>query len=226
MTIIEMMLLGFAFFIIIIISTFYVVLTAPVGLPFLRAKLKKKALLILSGVDGQVRLIPAIYKHGTYTTSEPPYTFLQFKDARPQHISGITTLFVHDAWGIASDPEMQSSLQTLHDQGITTYDELLAAVDTGELKRDDPIVSPAFHIHNVGDILDYMRSVQSPVAISALIEERISTIAHGYLVKFEELTNFAPEKPAIGVGAMIAISVVLLILAAGAYLVFQGNPFG
>jgi len=46
-------------------------------IPYLRAKLQKRDIVIMIGKDSKVRLIPAKYSSGVYTTSTPPYSFIQ-----------------------------------------------------------------------------------------------------------------------------------------------------
>lgn len=41
-------------------------------IPYLRAKLQKRDIVIMIGKDSKVRLIPAKYSSGVYTTSTPP----------------------------------------------------------------------------------------------------------------------------------------------------------
>ena len=86
---------GFFIFTIIFIACFVIV--QPVAVPYALARLQKKDILIISGHDGKIQLVPAKYSANIYTTTSLPYSFLADKDAKVYTMGGNPTVIVNES---------------------------------------------------------------------------------------------------------------------------------
>lgn len=147
-------------------------------LPYIRAKLDKKDILFLIGKDNKVRLIPAKYSSGMYTSTKPPYSFIQ-RVPKSYRFGELSAVFVHDGWGVVLDPDMLEALRTLSDKGYTTYESLAEALENGDLVEEDIIRIHAFKDIEFHTIMDYVGEL-SPGQIRAHLDERMASFIEQY----------------------------------------------
>ena len=201
----------FAFaMILLIIFTFIAVAFSwlqPV-LPYAMAKLKKKDVLIVLGKDNRVRFIPAKYSSGVYTTSTPPYSFIQ-RVPKAYRLGTLNAVLVHDGWGIVVDPDMNEALRVLHEQGYTTYDKLEEGLASGKINDADLIRIHAFKDIDISTIKNYVIET-TPSEVRAHIEERLAGIISDM--------NQLEEKGGGGI-PIIMIVVILGALVLGAKMI-------
>lgn len=154
----------------------YVWLSPVMG--YVKAKWQKKDLVILVGKDNKIRMIPAKYSSGLYSTSKPPYSFIQ-RIPKSYRLGDLSCVFVHDGWGIVLDPDMIEALKTLSSKGYTTYESLKKAVADGELQEDDVIRIHAFKDIDFHAIEEYIGDM-SPGQIRAHIDEKMAEFIEQY----------------------------------------------
>jgi len=192
-------------FVMILIVIFGVMALAYVWLkpvlPYLTAKLQKKDILLVLGKDGRLRMIPAKYSSGMYTSSDPPYSFLQ-RVPKAYRFGDVQSVLVHDGWGIVVDPDMLETLHELNEKGYTTYDELEEALDKGEIKKSDVVRIHAFKDIDIDILLQYVSEPQ-PSSIKAHLEESYASFV-------DEYYGLHPENKGSN------MNVALILMAAGA----------
>lgn len=222
MSLMEMLLVlgGFFIFAIIFIACFVIV--QPVAVPYAKARLQKKDILIISGHDGKIQLVPAKYSANIYTSVSPPYSFLADKDAKVYTLGGIPTVIVNDSWGIVSDPSMSSAVQSLQDLGINSYDDLLDAIENGDITKDNIIAARAFSYHKVETISNYLGSALTPESLRASIEEQTALLARSYIKKVDELMGIKRDSALGGSTAIVVILVLVVVLGLG-YIIMNGG---
>ena len=211
---------GFFIFTIIFIACFVIV--QPVAVPYALARLQKKDILIISGHDGKIQLVPAKYSANIYTTTSLPYSFLADKDAKVYTMGGIPTVIVNDSWGIISDPSMSSAVQALLDIGINNYDDLLDAIENGDITEDNIVAARAFSYHKVETISNYLGSALTPESLRASIEEQPALLARSYIKKVDELMGIKRDSALGGSTAIVVILVLAVVLGLG-YIVMNGG---
>jgi hypothetical protein len=211
-----------AFFLFAVVFIGCYVLVSPVAIPFAMARLKKEDIMIVSGHDGQIKLIPVKYSANLYTSQNPPYSFLADKDAKVYTLGGIPAIIVNDSWGIVSDPSISSAVNALYDLGIYTYDDLIDAIERGDVKNDNIVVSKAFSYHRVENIANYLGSALTPESLRASIEEQTALLARSYIKKVDELMGIKRES-ALGGSMMIVIVLVLAVVLGLGYIVMNGG---
>ncbi len=143
-------------------------------LPYVIAKIKKKDILILLGKDNRIRFIPAKYSSGVYTTSTPPYSFIQ-RVPNAYRLGTLNAVLVHDGWGIVVDPDMNEALNVLHEQGYTTYEKLEDGLKANVIKDADLIRIHAFKDIDISKIKNYIVET-TPSEVRAHVEERVARI--------------------------------------------------
>jgi len=222
MIMLEMLIVFAAFFLFAVVFIGCYVLVSPVAIPFAMARLKKEDIMIVSGHDGQIKLIPVKYSANLYTSQNPPYSFLADKDAKVYTLGGIPAIIVNDSWGIVSDPSISSAVNALYDLGIYTYDDLIDAIERGDVKNDNIVVSKAFSYHRVENIANYLGSALTPESLRASIEEQTALLARSYIKKVDELMGIKRES-ALGGSMMIVIVLVLAVVLGLGYIVMNGG---
>ena len=211
---------GFFLFAIAFIACY--VLVAPVAIPFAMARLKKQDIMIVSGHDGQIKMIPVKYSANLYTSANPPYSFLADKDAKVYTLGGIPAIIVNDSWGIVSDPSISSAVSALYELGIYTYDDLIDAMERGDIDKDNVVASKAFCYHRVENIANYLGSALTPESLRASIEEQTALLARSYIKKVDELMGIKRDS-ALGGSMMIVIVLVLAVVLGLGYIVMNGG---
>jgi len=222
MILMEMMLVFGAFFILAMITVVGFVLVAPVAVPYAMARLKKKDIMIITGHDGKVQLVPVNYSANLYTSANPPYSFLADKYAKVYTLGGVPTIVVNDSWGIVSDPSMSSAVTALVEMGIYTYDDLIAAMDRGEITKDNIVAAKAFSYHRVENIANYLGSALTPESLRASIEEQTALLARSYIKKVDELMGIKRDSPLGGSMVIVVVLVLSVVLGLG-YIVMNGG---
>jgi len=210
--------------IIIFLMMFILIMAAGVGvilyvwikpfMPYIRAKLDKKDILFLIGKDNKVRLVPAKYSSGVYTTVKPPYSFLH-KVPRAYRFGDLQCVFVHDGWGVTLDPDYAEVIEELKAKGITDYDELdrrLAGKDENgkpisedeKLYHSDIIRIHAFKDIDFGNFLSFAADM-TPTEIRSHLDE--------YIAKFiEDNRVLDPETGKGGNWNMIILIVIFAVI--------------
>jgi hypothetical protein len=178
-------------------------------IPYLRAKLQKRDIVIMIGMDSKVRLIPAKYSAGVYTTSTPPYSFIQ-RQPIAYRFGELNAVFVHDGWGVVVDPDMAEAARVLADNGITTYEKLEVALKEGSVKDADKIRLHAFKDVDFHSLLSYVGDV-TPTQVRAHIDEMLAS----YIEEYKNLGT----KPA---GNNMMLIVFLLVMAVAGFFVMKG----
>jgi len=183
-------------------------------MPYITAKLAKKDILFLIGKDNKVRLIPAKYSSGVYSTVTPPYSFLH-KVPRAYRFGDLQCVFVHDGWGVTLDPDYAEVIEELKDMNITDYEELEQRLDGKDkdgkslpddqhLKHADIIKIHAFKDIDFGSFLSFAADM-TPTEIRSHIDE--------YIAKFVEDNNkLNPEKKGGMSMNMIIIFIIIAII--------------
>ncbi|MDD4052818.1 MAG: hypothetical protein PHR28_13090 [candidate division Zixibacteria bacterium] len=178
-------------------------------IPYLRAKLQKRDIVIMIGKDSKVRLIPAKYSSGVYTTSTPPYSFIQ-RQPIAYRFGELNAVFVHDGWGVVVDPDMAEAARVLADNGITTYEKLEKSLNEGTVKDADKIRLHAFKDVDFHSLLNYVGDV-TPTQVRAHIDEMLASY-------IEEYKNLGEKSS----GGNMMIIVILLVVAIGGFFVMKG----
>lgn len=183
-------------------------------MPYITAKLNKKDILFLIGKDNKVRLIPAKYSSGVYSTVTPPYSFLH-KVPRAYRFGDLQCVFVHDGWGVTLDPDYAEVIEELKGQNITDYEELEQRLsgkdksgkllpDDQQLKHADIIRIHAFKDIDFGNFLSFAADM-TPTEIRSHIDE--------YIAKFiEDSRSLNPEKSGGLSMNMIIIFIIIAII--------------
>jgi len=185
-------------------------------MPYIRAKLDKKDILFLIGKDNKVRLVPAKYSSGVYTTVKPPYSFLH-KVPRAYRFGDLQCVFVHDGWGVTLDPDYAEVIEELKAKGITDYDELDRRlegkdIDGKPLSEDDKLYySDIIRIHafkdiDFGNFLSFAADM-TPTEIRSHLDE--------YIAKFIEDNRVLD--PGAGKGGNWNMIIIIVILAVIGY---------
>jgi hypothetical protein len=210
--------------IVIFMMMFLLMLLAGVGvivyvwikpfMPYIMAKLNKKDILFLIGKDNKVRLIPAKYSSGVYSTVTPPYSFLH-KVPRAYRFGDLQCVFVHDGWGVTLDPDYAEVIEELKQQNITDYEELEQRLDGKDkdgnklpddqkLKHADIIRIHAFKDIDFGNFLSFAADM-TPTEIRSHIDE--------YIAKFvEDNRVLNPDKKGGMNMNMIIIFIIIAII--------------
>jgi hypothetical protein len=222
MILMEMLLVFGGFFIFAIIFIACFVIVQPVAVPFAMARLKKQDIMIVSGHDGQIKMVPVKYSANLYTSANPPYSFLADKDAKVYTLGGIPAIIVNDSWGIVSDPSMSSAVSALYDLGIYTYDDLIDAIENGDITNDNIVASKAFSYHRVENIANYLGSALTPESLRASIEEQTALLARSYIKKVDELMGIKRDSALGGSTAIVVMLVLAVVLGLG-YIVMNGG---
>jgi hypothetical protein len=209
---------------VVFMMMFVIILMAGVGLiiyvwikpfmPYIMAKLNKKDILFLIGKDNKVRLIPAKYSSGVYSTVTPPYSFLH-KVPRAYRFGDLQCVFVHDGWGVTLDPDYAEVIEELKDMNITDYEELEQRLEgkgkDGKplpadelLKHADIIKIHAFKDIDFGNFLSFAADM-TPTEIRSHIDE--------YIAKFVEDNRVLNPKKEGGMNMnMIIIFIIIAII--------------
>ena len=183
-------------------------------MPYIMAKLNKKDILFLIGKDNKVRLIPAKYSSGVYSTVTPPYSFLH-KVPRAYRFGDLQCVFVHDGWGVTLDPDYAEVIEELKNLNITDYEELdqrLSGKDKDGkvlaedqlLKHADIIKIHAFKDIDFGNFLSFAADM-TPTEIRSHIDE--------YIAKFIEDSRVLNKEPSGGISMnMIIIFIIVAVI--------------
>jgi hypothetical protein len=188
-------------------------------IPYLKAKLEKKDVLLIIGKDNKIRLIPAKYSAGVYTTVSPPYSFLH-KIQRAYRLGDLQCVIAHDGWGVTMDPDWAEVIEELKSKGVMDYEELdrrINSKDVPEEYKDHPEDwrlhhSDIIRIHawkdiDFGNVLNYVADM-TPTEIRAHIDE--------YIAKFtEEQRQLIPKSDRGNMTTFIVIILVAIIGIAG-----------
>jgi hypothetical protein len=210
--------------IIIFLMMFIMIMMVGVGLivfiwikpfmPYIMAKLNKKDILFLIVKDNKVRLIPAKYSSGVYSTVTPPYSFLH-KVPRAYRFGDLQCVFVHDGWGVTLDPDYAEVIEELKNLNITDYEELdqrLSGKDKDGkvlaedqlLKHADIIKIHAFKDIDFGNFLSFAADM-TPTEIRSHIDE--------YIAKFIEDSRVLNKEPSGGISMnMIIIFIIVAVI--------------
>jgi hypothetical protein len=192
-------------------------------IPYIMAKLQKKDVIFLIGKDNKVRLVPAKYSSGIYTTVSPPYSFLH-KVQRAYRFGDLQCVFVHDGWGVTLDPDYAEVIEELKLQGITDYEELERRLEDtyadGKqkpeeelLKHADIIKIHAFKDIDFGNFLAFVADM-TPTEIRSHLDE--------YIAKFvEDQKQLNPDQ---GKGMNMTTVIIIVICAIIGY--FALKSFG
>lgn len=209
MDLIWIMIFAFAMVLLIIFAFIAVAFSwlQPV-LPYAIAKLKKKDILIILGKDNRIRFIPAKYSSGVYTTSAPPYSFIQ-RVPKAYRLGTLNAVLVHDGWGIVVDPDMNEALKELHEQGYTTYEKLEEGLKSGKIHDADLIRIHAFKDIDISTIKNYIVET-TPSEIRAHVEERVAKIVSEINETREDNGGGMP---------IITIIIILVVILFGAKMV-------
>ena len=194
-------------------------------LPYVRAKLDGKDLLIVFERNGKIRLVPAKYGNSVYTVTKPPWTFLQVEPSN-YRLGDVQAVPVLDNWGVIADPKMFGAIQDLEKIGITNYEEMRQqlireqyeldlSVEEGREPRAELIkltgnrvISQAFQIINFEKIYNYV-GANTPVSVRAHIDEEIARF-----VEEKQLAGVLPGKS--NSFPIIMVVIVIGLIAVGA----------
>jgi hypothetical protein len=217
MDLVILIVFAFIFIIMVLVGIMAIayVWLAPV-MPYIRAKLDHKDLVLLVEKDNKIRFIPAKYSSMVYATKKPPYSFLQ-RIPKSYRLGEVNMVIVDDGWGVVLDPDMNEALRVLAEHGITDYQKLRAAIDrkkhtntTGDTEVDkiiDVVEIHAFKEIPIHNVLDYTGNVTAG-QLKAYLDEKMADFVEEYY----RISQMGEKKSNTG---MIMIIIIVALLGIG-----------
>jgi hypothetical protein len=200
-----------------------VVWLSPV-MPYLKAKWSRRDILLVVGKDNKIRLIPAKYSSMVFSSSAPPFTYLQ-RVPRAYRLGDVNVVLVDDAWGVVIDPDMNEALNVLAQHGITNYTQLREAVEKrrGKIslgsedvdKIVDIVEIHAFKEVPIHNVLQYVGNVTAG-ELKAYVDEKMAEF-------IEQYRKLGEDKK--GSSSSIWIILILLLVAVGGFFIMKGMGF-
>jgi hypothetical protein len=187
-------------------------------MPYLRAKWSRRDVLFVIGKDNKIRLIPAKYSSMVFSSSAPPFTYLQ-RVPRAYRLGDVNVVLVDDAWGVVIDPDMNEALNVLAQHGITNYTQLRDAVE----KRRNKVSLGSEDVDKIVDIVEIHAFKEIPIHN---VLQYVGNVTGGELKAYvdEKMAEFVEQYRKLGedkkggIGMTWIIVIILMFMIGGFFL--------